>query len=171
MLRASISNLAPLRAFSTTRLARLSNYVNRFSYFFLRDDSFLFYVIFTLLLFLFIYSFIFFFFWQKRSTTLNDTVSTTSIDYLEKRFSNFPLAYFLFLSLSPARTSRQRNDDYSIQMTYVGQCGSFFPVTSFFLISSLIFQLHVFPFSLYTHARTHARISFSFGTFVPIKDI
>lgn len=60
MLRASISNLAPLRAFSTTRLARLSNYVNRFSYFFLRDDSFLFYVIFTLLLFLFIYSFIFF---------------------------------------------------------------------------------------------------------------
>lgn len=156
MLRASISNLAPLRAFSTTRLARLSNYVNRFSYFFLRDDSFLFYVIFTLLLFLFIYSFIFF--WQKRSTTLNDTVSTTSIDYLEKRFSNFPLAYFLFLSLSlsPARTSRQRNDDYSIQMTYVGQCGSFFPVTSFFFNQFLNLPVaRVFILSL--HARTHAR--------------
>lgn len=90
-----------------------------------------------------------------------------------KKILQFPTRIFSFsLSLSLLLVHHD-NETMIIRFKWhtLASVVLFFLLRLFFLISSLIFQLHVFSFSLYTHARTHARISFSFGTFVPIKDI
>ena len=90
-----------------------------------------------------------------------------------KKILQFPTRIFSFsLSLSLLLVHHD-NETMIIRFKWhtLASVVLFFLLRLFFLISSLIFQLHVYSFSLYTHARTHARISFSFGTFVPIKDI